>query len=110
MSLINKQAQFATAIGRLLVWCADNNHTTVTFGDAYRDPRLHGAMGEKKAYGAANSVHKLRLAVDLNLIINGKLAQPADYAPLHDYWDTLGGAERIANDMNHFSFEHNGFR
>lgn len=109
MSLVNKQAQFATAIGRLLVWCAENNHT-VTFGDAYRDPRLHGAMGEKKAYGKADSVHKLRLAVDLNLIINGKLAQPVDYAPLHDYWDTLGGAKRIASDMNHFSFEHNGLR
>lgn len=109
MSLVNKQAKFATAVGKLLTWCAENNHT-VTFGDAYRDPRVHGAWGEKKSYGARNSTHKVRLAVDLNLIVNGKLAQPADYAPLHDYWDTIGGAKRIADDMNHFSFEHEGFR
>jgi len=25
------------------------------------------------------------------------------YSKLHDYWDAVGGAERIANDLNHFS-------
>ena len=44
----------------------------VTFGDAYRDPRMHGEFGEKKGYGAPKSCHKLRLAIDLNLYKDGK--------------------------------------
>jgi len=108
-ALLNKQQQFAVALAGLILH-ANKRGLLVTFGDAYRDPRLHGAMGITKGYGAKNSCHKLRLAVDLNLVIDGKLAGPEAYAPLHDYWDTVGGSKRIAADMNHFSFEHNGFR
>lgn len=107
--LLTKQIEFATAIGKLLLWCHENGHA-VTFGDAYRDPRLHGGLGVKKAYGHRNSCHKLRLAVDLNLIIDGKLAERDDYAPLHDYWDTIGGSERLEYDMNHFSFNWGTYR
>ena len=34
----------------------------LTFGDAYRDERLHGRLGVKAGYGSAWSNHKLRLA------------------------------------------------
>jgi len=107
--LVDKQQAFALAIAKLIQH-AEQIGTPVTFGDAYRDPRLHGGMGVKAAYGEANSCHKIRLAVDFNIILNGKLAPVAAYAKLHDYWDTLGGAKRIEKDLNHFSFEHNGYR
>ena len=110
MSLVKKQYEFTRAIAKLILWCNENGFV-ITFGDAYRDPRVHGAMGKKLAYGAANSCHKLRLAVDLNLILpDGRLAQPEDYAPLHDYWDSLGGSKRIENDMNHFSMQWGNYR
>ncbi|MGZ8907303.1 MAG: hypothetical protein ACXW1Z_19825 [Methylobacter sp.] len=110
MSLVQKQYEFTRAIAQLILWCHEQGYV-ITFGDAYRDPRLHGAIGQKRGYGAANSCHKLRLAVDLNLILpGGSLAQPEDYGPLHDYWDTLGGSERIESDMNHFSYSQNGWR
>jgi hypothetical protein len=108
-ALLKKQQDFALAIAKLIVH-ANEIGVPVTVGDAYRDPRLHGAMGIAKGYGFKNSCHKMRLAVDLNIVINGKLAEPSAYAPLHDYWDTIGGAKRIESDMNHFSFAHEGFR
>ena len=83
--MVLKQQQFAVAIAKLILY-ADSASLYVTFGDAYRDPRLHGAIGEKKGYGAANSCHKLRLAVDLNIIQNGTIAPESEYKKLQDYW------------------------
>lgn len=82
----------------------------IRLGDLYRDPRVHGEMGVKQGYGHRNSCHKLRLAIDINLVKDGKLLGPEAHAPLHDYWDSVGGAERIPNDMNHYSLGWNGVR
>jgi hypothetical protein len=98
-----KQEEFAVAISKLISY-ADYKDIGLTFGDAYRDPLVHGAVGVKLGYGHAKSVHKVRLAVDLNAI------DPKSHEELHDYWDTLGGAKRIAEDMNHYSFEWQGMR
>lgn len=85
----------------------------LTFGDAYRDPRLHNEFGERGGYGSSKSVHKLRIAVDLNLWVNGKYitvsSHPA-WDELHSYWESLGGSERVPKDANHFSIEHQGCR
>jgi hypothetical protein len=109
MYLLSLQQDFALKVARLILIGSEIG-LPVTFGDAYRDPRLHGVMGTKIGYGAANSCHKLRLAVDLNIIKNGKIASDCDYEKLHDEWDKLGGAERIKNDLNHFSFRYGDFR
>lgn len=110
MSLVQKQQQFAVAISKLILY-ADSIGLPVTLGDAYRDPRLHGAMGEKKGYGSANSCHKLRLAEDLNIIKDGKIAPISDYEKLQKYWrENLGGSEMIAEDSNHFSWPHGKYR
>lgn len=110
MSLVQKQQQFAVAISKLILY-ADSIGLPVTLGDAYRDPRLHGEMGVKKGYGSANSCHKLRLAQDLNIIKEGKIAPIADYEKLQKYWrENLGGSEMIASDSNHFSWREGMFR
>lgn len=87
----------------------------VTLGDAYRDPRLHGEIGEKKGYGAAKSCHKSRLAIDLNLFKHGKLlegaAADAGHGELHNWWMlNCGGAAMIPGDSNHYSFSWDGMR
>ena len=81
-------------------------------GDLFRDPRVFGDMGISKGYGHPNSCHKLKLAIDINLIdSNGKLVEDdRGHKELHDWWDAIGGAKRILNDINHYSIEHNGFR
>lgn len=98
-----KQELFMESLGRMLAYARELG-IGVTLGDGHRDARLHGEFGTKMGYGSANSLHKLRLAVDLNAI------NPADHSRLHDYWDTVGGSARIAGDMNHYSFEWKGFR
>jgi hypothetical protein len=109
MSLREQQSEFVLQIAGLIAY-ASSIGLELTFGDAYRDPRAHGGLGIKMGYGHKNSCHKLRLAVDFNVFRDGKLAEMMDYDLLHDYWDTVGGARRIDNDLNHFSFQHGEMR
>ena len=61
--------------------------------------------------GHPRSLHKLGLAMDLHLYLDGEyLTNGSPHADLHDFWDMLGGARRITNDMNHYSIEHGGVR
>ena len=112
MSLGAEQRRFTLAIGRLIVYAYGCGYE-LTFGDAYRDPRVFGEVGEKAGYGNKNSVHKVRLAVDLNLFVRGEYitdsTHPAWYC-LHNKWTLLGGADMINEDANHFSFEYAGMR
>jgi len=103
MSLRNKQAQFAQAVA-VLIRKADELGYQVTFGDAYRDPRC--------PYGLKNSLHKQRLAIDLNVFRDGVyLTKGEDFADLGEFWESIGGSwGGRFNDGNHFSFEHNGTR
>jgi len=113
MTLGDKQRLFTRCVASLLEFAHSRGYE-VTFGDAFRDPRLHGAMGEKKGYGHRNSNHKKKLAIDLNLFLDGKyLRLDKDHEPLGLYWESLhplcvwGGR---FNDGNHYSLEHNGMR
>ena len=87
---------------------------TVRGGDAFRDPRVHGAFGEKVGYGAANSMHKLKLARDLYFIKDGKLLSDVEYyKELGVWWEDQhelccwGGRWY---DGVHFSMTHAGFK
>ena len=113
MSLSNEQRAFTYKVGKLIIFAYDELNAELTFGDAYRDPRLHGEFGVSKGYGAKASVHKLRLAVDFNLFFNGKYVTSSSHKiwkKLHSYWCAIGGAETINNDANHFSCRHRGHR
>lgn len=110
-TLGQKQRRFTRMVGLLIEWAYQNGYE-LTFGDAYRDHRVHGAVGEKKpgSYSSANSLHKDRLAVDFNLFKDGVyLKTTEDYQPLGDYWESMGGAwGGRFNDGNHFSLAHQG--
>lgn len=110
-SLGSKQRRFVRMVADLIVWTYDNGYE-LTFGDAYRDPRLHGEVGVKKGYGSAMSCHKSRLAIDLNLFKNGVFLQSTeDHRPLGEKWESMGGTwgGRFSNpDGNHYSLEHQG--
>lgn len=84
----------------------------VTLGDAFRDPRVFGLIGEAKGYGRAKSAHKNRLAIDLNLFKDDKWLQATeDHKPLGEYWESIGGSwGGRFKDGNHYSIEHNGAR
>lgn len=109
MTLGQKQRKFVRMIADLIVWAYDNGYE-LTFGDAYRDPRLHGQMGWKVGYGAASSCHKIRLAVDFNLFKDGVFLETTEgHAPLGEQWEKMGGTwGGRFNDGNHYSLEHEG--
>lgn len=96
----------------LLIAFATQQGFEVTFGDAYRDPRVFGKTGVRKGYGNSKSTHKLRLAVDFNLFYNGRfLSTTEDHLIIGEFWESLGGTwGGRFNDGNHYSLEHNGVK
>jgi hypothetical protein len=113
MTLGEKQRAFAKLVPRLIDKAYELGFE-VTLGDAYRDPRVHGALGVKLGYGHPNSAHKNRLAIDLNLFKNGVFLQRTeDHRPLGEWWEQQHELARWGgrfNDGNHYSFEHNGVK
>jgi hypothetical protein len=114
MTLGEKQEKFAVALAKLILWLDERGYR-VRVGDVHRARSVFGEFGVKKAgsYGAAKSVHKLKLAADLNIFYEGEWLNKGNegiWIEAHEYWMTLGGAEAVPNDPNHFSFEHWGCR
>ena len=106
MSLSAQQQKFTRMIPGLLNKAFELGYE-VTLGDAFRDPRVHGAFGQKVSYGASKSFHKQRLAIDLNLFKDGKyLPGTEDHKALGEWWiaqgGTWGGKFKVA-DGNHYS-------
>jgi hypothetical protein len=113
MSLRKAQSAFAKLVPRLI----DKAHELgfeVTLGDAYRDPRVHGALGVRKSYSHPKSAHKLRLAIDLNLFKDGEFCQlTADHTQLGEWWEKQHDLARWGgrfDDGNHYSFEWEGMK
>lgn len=107
MTRRKQQSAFAKAAAELILKAYEMGYE-VTLGDAFRDERLHGAMGTKKGYGSPKSFHKLRLAIDLNLFKDGEFcARTEDHAALGAWWEAAypeacwGGR---FNDGNHYSW------
>lgn len=98
-------------VAELIRWAYEQGYE-ITLGDAYRDPRVFGKVGIQDGYGRKNSLHKMRLAVDLNLFLNGRyLTHTEDHLPLGEQWEAMGGSwGGRFNDGNHYSLEHNGMR
>ena len=111
MKLIQKQRLFAFLLIELKDRLISLGYEIRT-GDGYRDPTVFGKYGEKKGYGSANSLHKLRLAEDIILDLNGKyLEDTEDYIPAGQIWESLHELCRSGirfSDGNHFSLTHDG--
>jgi hypothetical protein len=101
MTLSEKQQDFAQAVAGLIYEAVRLGYA-ITFGDAYRDPRV--------LYVMKTSLHRIRLAIDLNVFKDGKyLTDGSMYTDLGEYWESVGGAwGGRFQDGNHFSFEHEG--
>jgi hypothetical protein len=101
MTLGQKRCLFTQLLARLIKYAAEAG-----YGVAVECVRCHLDGHHRK-----NSLHYLGLAADLNLYKDGVyLHTGAGHDILHNFWDSIGGAKRIANDMNHYSIEHNNMR
>lgn len=111
MSLRQKQSRFFKLTARLI----DKVHELgyeATWGDAYRDHRVHGPPGVKGSYSHPSSTHKQRLAVDLNLFKDGRfITNDEGHRLLGAWWKQQDPDARWGGDFrdpNHYSFEHEG--
>jgi hypothetical protein len=105
MTLFEKQICMTLMLKDLLEF-ADKQGYQVTLGDAYRDPRAIFP------YSHGKSLHKIRLAIDLNIFKNNKLLTSGhDFLDLGEYWEKIGGTwGGRFEDGNHFSIEHEGMK
>ena len=103
MTLREKQSKFAHMVA-LLILHAEALGYEVTGGDWYRDSRCN--------YGHPESLHRIRLAIDLNLFKDGKfLTTAADHEPLGIFWESIGGTwGGRFDDGNHYSLAHGGVK
>jgi hypothetical protein len=99
MGQVDKQWRFLKMVA-LLIGYADLCGYKLTGGDLYRDERCK--------YGSKNSYHKKRLAIDVNLFIDGIYRQDtAAYEKLGLFWESLGGTwggRFDKPDGNHLSY------
>ena len=104
--LLDKQIKFSRLVSRLISQAFEMG-CAVTLGDAYRDPRC--------PYGSEVSLHKERLAIDLNLFKREEgywrfCTDTEAHRPLGEWWEAQdpecawGGR---FNDSNHYSITHN---
>lgn len=109
MSLGSRQREFTSKIAELILWAYDHGYQ-LSLGDAYRDPRVFGNVGDKQGYGHPRSYHKSRLAVDLNLFRDGRyLSSTESHRTLGEKWESMGGTwggrfGASGGDGNHYSW------
>lgn len=113
-TLGQKQRRFTKLVGLLIEWTYQQGHE-LTFGEAYRTEQ-QAALNAASGAGIANSLHIDRLAIDVNLFVNGVYKTDTEsYRTLGEFWESLGdgcswGGRFSKPDGNHFSVSHGGRR
>lgn len=118
MTLLTKQWLFSRLIARLILDLTRRGYE-VTLAEAYRTPE-QAKLNAKSGAGIANSLHTQRLAIDLNLFLDGKfLTETEDYLIAGELWESYstmeyecawGGRFKTRPDGNHFSIAHGDIR
>ena len=95
-SLRQKQSEFTKAVGLLILYAYQLGYE-LTLGDAY------ATTGH-----IANSFHYNRLAIDLNLFIDGEyIKDDRGHKELGAFWKSIGGTwggDFRNKDYNHYSW------
>lgn len=110
MTLRDHQSLFVKLLPRLIDFAYAEGYE-LTLGEAWRTPE-QAALNAKNGKGIMASLHIDRLAVDLNLFIDGVyVTGTAAHKPLGEFWESLhpscawGGR---FNDGNHYSLSWQG--
>ena len=121
MTLGDKQRLFAKLMGEFIVWCYAQDYE-ITFGEFER-PGWVADIYAEQGKGIRNTLHRLRLAGDINLFTDLSLESDENiyqkdseaYRPLGEKWKSMNplcrwGGDFSKPDGNHFSIEHEGVR
>jgi D-alanyl-D-alanine carboxypeptidase-like protein len=113
-TLGEQQRLFVYLVAKLILWTYEQGWQ-LSFGEAYRTPE-QAALNEAKGIGIKNSLHTQRLAIDLNLFMDGIFKTNLDaYRPLGQKWKSLHplcrwGGDFHSPDADHFSMEYQGVK
>ena len=92
-----KQSRFVRMVILLLLYI-DSKGLKMSFGDAWAHD---GHMD--------NSLHYIRLAIDLNFFRDGEYLTDKDYQDAGEYWESIGGSwGGRFKDACHFSLSYQG--
>lgn len=112
MTLGAKQELFSLLHAHLVLFAYARGYKIRT-GEAERS-KEQAALNQARGTGISNSLHTLRLAVDLHLFKNGVyLTETEDHRELGEFWESLhelavwGGR---FGDGNHYGITHGGIR
>lgn len=115
MTLGELQRRFLPLVAKLIDYAYSQGYE-LTAGELYRSPE-QAALNAQHHTGIANSLHTLRLAIDLQLFKDGVyLTDSEAYRPMGEFWKTLdpaaswGGDFKTRVDGNHFSLSWGGIR
>lgn len=113
MTLRQKQSKFARLVSLLIIEAEERGYE-VTLGECYRSPEEAARLAKLKK-GIKNSVHTLKLAIDINLFKDGKyLTSTESHKQLGEWWEAQSNNQINCcwggrfGDGNHYSIEHNG--
>jgi hypothetical protein len=121
MELLQLQQRFTRLLADLIVFAYERGYE-ITLGELYR-PKEMAQYYARKGKGIADSLHTLRLAVDINLFKDDKyLTDSEAYKELGEFWESLdspgfeccwGGRFKDSKgkpkpDGNHFSIGYAG--
>ncbi len=110
MTLREKQSLFVRLVGLLIAEAYERGYE-LTFGETWRTPEQAKANADA-GKGISNSLHKDRLAIDLNLFKEGQwLSTTEAHQPLGEWWEKLHPLCRWGGrfgDGNHYSVTHEG--
>lgn len=116
MTLREQQEIFARNVPRLIDRIFAEAGHTCTLGEVLR-PEWVAAVYAKEGKGIINSVHCLKLAIDINLFVNGNLVTNVEgHRVFGEFWKSLhplnrwGGdfTGKTSGDANHYSMEWGG--
>ncbi len=108
MKLSDHQWEFLKDLAALILW-AENCGYKLTGGDLYRSESTQARLVESGLSRTMRSQHRKKLAIDLNLFIDGTYQQSTDaYLLIGLFWESLsslnvwGGRWQSFPDGNHF--------
>ena len=114
MKLSEAQREFSLTFAKFVLKSYRKGYE-ITLGEAWRTPE-QAEIYAKKGIGIKSSVHRKRLAVDINLFVNGQLTWDVEhYRVLGELWKTMHPLARWGGDFKgrdavHFSFEWRGVK